>query len=640
MKEHITPWKRTKKFEADSFYVAPVSKALGTRFELKKFGASQVAVPVRLQCKLSYISILQTLRSLFANECFLQTYLKYNEHGGNGHKCKAGEYIDFCCSKIYQNSELYKTYKNSLQIQLYQDDFEVCVPIGSKATIHKLCGIYFTIRNWPNNSRLDHIYLVALCNTDDVKTESTDFNNLWQIIFGEFKVLEEEGIAVTETLTLRGSLTNICADNAGANQYLGFAEGFNASYFCRICELPKDICKTACEEDDSELRTLAKYANSLQVLKKCAKVDYKQTKGIKTDCVLNKLTNFHVVKNYCMDSMHDIPEGVILFLLQHILNYCIENKIFTESALVAKIQYFDFGRLHQKVVPSNLMLNKHSLNQNASQSMCLFHHIPFILRDYEDRLKPIWDCMISLKKIVQILYSKKLTETDITVLRRAVSDHLFAIQKNFGVKLLPKHHNLTHYATVIRAIGPLECHTTIRFEAKHQTFKQIAKNNKNFKDIPKTLATKHQKRLTRAAKNFSHIEKIKASGKKVYESNLIELKDYESIYEINFLMIDDRRFENGLFIVNNNTMHEICAVLESASEFLLLIKKYNFITFNEFLYSYEIQESSPVINSVIDFSLFKNSTLYEKKIVGQKLYIIADVLEIQHEFETFMNNNL
>lgn len=569
----------------------------------------------------------------------MKTFCEYiwnstNRYGGNGHTCKDGEYIDFCCGKIYQNSEIFKGHMNSLQLQIYQDDFEVCNPIGSKRTIHKVCGVYFTIRNWPNNSRLNHVYPIALCNTDDLKSESTDFNNIWRLVVDEIKVLESVGINISKTLNLRGSISNICADNAGANTCLGFAEGFNAVHSCRICELPKSACQTTCNEQLSELRTIEKYEGSLQMLAECTKVNYAQTKGIRMSCDLNKLNSFHVVQNYCIDIMHDLNEGVVPFLMKLIFNHCIEKKIFTRSTIITKSQYFDYGKINKKNIPSQLNLEKDNLNQNASQSICLFRHLPFILYEYENQLKDIWDCFTSLQTILQIVHSRKITEKDLITLRVAVTDHLQNIQEHFRIRLLPKHHNLTHYETVIRAIGPLICHTTIRYEAKHQQFKQIAKANKNFKDLTATLAWKHQKKMAQSMKKFTHIQKISSSCKKSFAGDLPEMYNNESMYEIKFLMIDDKRYEKGLLILHDNTLHEILLVLESNLGYFLSCKKYKFVEFNSFLHSFKIQEDLPNVFSFIEFKNFEICELYEKKLIGNDCFVISDSLEMHYSIES------
>lgn len=121
-----------------------------------------------------------------------------------------------------------------MQIQIYQDDFEPCNPLGSKATIHKLCGVYFCIRNMPNNSKLNSIYLIALRNSDDLKTKETDLNDIWRLVVEEIKYLETIGICVRDGLNLKGTLAMVCGDNLGLNKALGFGESFSANYFLNL----------------------------------------------------------------------------------------------------------------------------------------------------------------------------------------------------------------------------------------------------------------------------------------------------------------------------------------------------------------------------------------------------------------------
>lgn len=630
LKKHSSARKRKHQFEGDRFYVAPKPLALGTRFEMRKT-TDQSAAPTRLHCKFAYVPIMNTLRALFRNEQFLRTYLEYNRNGGNGHKCIDHEYIDFCCGAIYQKNGLKCMNDNSLQIQLYQDDFEVCVPIGSKATIHKMCGVYFAIKNWPNNSKLEHIYLVALCNTVDLKTPSTDFNNIWKCVVEDINVLSSDGLKISESLTLFGSLSTVCADNAGANSTLGFAESFAAAHYCRICELSKYECQSTCQEIPTALRTIEKYDESLRALKEMTKVNYVRTKGIKRDCALNSLKHFHVVENFCIDIMHDLAEGVIPFLLKRIIRYCLDKRIVTGNTIVSKIQYFNYGISDKTKIPSTLDLDKHNLNQNASQAMCLFYHIPYILYDYKDQLCDKWKCMESMQKVVQIIYSRKIDADDLIVLRKQVEDHLRFMIECFDVTLLPKHHNLTHYATVIEAVGPLRNQSTIRFEAKHQQFKQMAKNNKNFKDLSLTLASKHQKKAARAIKNFNNIKKISASRRIASEHGPNDHDDHE-MHQYSFVYIDDRRFQSGMIVLHENTINEITQVLQSDSGYLLACIKYRFLSYEQFLNSYKIEKTKPEEKCLITFEEFKDYELFEKKMVGEAIFLIARNLEVHRIF--------
>lgn len=55
-------------------------------------------------------------------------------------------------------------------------------------------------------------------------------------------------------------------------------------------------------------------------------------------------------------------------------------------------------------------------------------------------------------------------------------------------------------------IGPLVCHWTMRFEAKHSFFKQIVRHTSCFKNIPLTLASKHQLMIAFHLNSPSHVK--------------------------------------------------------------------------------------------------------------------------------------
>lgn len=75
-------------------------------------------------------------------------------------------------------------------------------------------------------------------------------------------------------------------------------------------------------------------------------------------------------------------------------------------------------------------------------------------------------------------------------------------------KIVPKLHHVQHYAEQIQFYGPLVLYSTLKFERKHQVFKQQADIMKNFKNPCKSFAMHHQ--LGLAVKlshpNFANID--------------------------------------------------------------------------------------------------------------------------------------
>jgi hypothetical protein len=55
-----------------------------------------------------------------------------------------------------------------------------------------------------------------------------------------------------------------------------------------------------------------------------------------------------------------------------------------------------------------------------------------------------------------------------------------------------KHHHMIHYPRLIKTMGPLYNLWSMRFEQKHQRYKRLMHISGNFKNVPKTVATRHQ----------------------------------------------------------------------------------------------------------------------------------------------------
>lgn len=178
---------------------------------------------------------------------FRHTDFKYNANKSfNDHECIDGQYKNICCGNSYRNNALFANDPMAIKLMIASDDFEIGNPLGSKANVHKINAVYMLIRNMPENyiSKCDNIYVVSLCNADDLKTKETDFNDIWRLIRRDVSILENRGIDVGNGVILKGSILCLTFDNLGANMSLGFAEGSNTSYYCRTCETPKSVCHT------------------------------------------------------------------------------------------------------------------------------------------------------------------------------------------------------------------------------------------------------------------------------------------------------------------------------------------------------------------------------------------------------------
>lgn len=553
-------------------------------------------------------------------------------------------YNDFSSGDLFQTIELFRLHPNSLQIQIGTDDFEICNPLGSKSKLHKITAFYFTIRNVPQKyrSKLNNIYLLLLCNSDDLKTKYTDVNDVLRPIVREVKYLEETGIRVGET-DLLGTLSNLSYDNLGANFTLCLNECFSASPpFCRMCVCTRDEAQRLCVETPSKIRNREMYQHQLEIIAASEKVNLTETQGVKRYCVLNDLKHFNIFENFSVDIMHDLNEGCIPFLLKHTFNYCIKNKILTEENLVQKFQFYDYGFLNLDQTPSVINLSKHNLNQNASQAKCLFLHVPFVLftEQQTTTLKSIWKCVESLLIIVQISYSSEIREADLTALNENIRIHLESLQEVFGVTLLAKHHFLTHYVRVIRLMGSLVPMSMIRYEAEHKILKRIARTANNFKNITKTIANMHQQATVTVVDSYEdhHSNGLKTSLPQDYIdthcSLLIDYFELESeIHEFKWVKYNEWKYKKGLSVFFDKVLCEINRILLKENRFLFIVKKFQVLSFFNCLNSVQIKELYPNVFLTVEFSQLEHQKVYEKKILNGKFYLIIDTLETQRCIE-------
>lgn len=634
LSEFTTTYKRNKYFKKNEMYVEPREIAIGLRWDLVREHRTLTTVSKLVQNKFVYVSMIETLSSLFKRQDFREAFFQR-------HKLVADAYSSFRSGKTFRSNELFQSNENSIQIQIAVDDFEICNPLGSRSTLHKITAFYFCVRNVPQKylSKLNNIYLLAACNTDDTKTLYTDINDVLRPIVKEIKFLEEFGINIDPETNLKGTVVNMSYDNLGGQICLSLVESFRtSSSYCRVCECVQAECKKLCVEDETKIRNRDKYQQQLNVISCSSKVDFMETLGVKRYCVLNDLKYFNIFDNISVDIMHDLNEGVIPFLMKQLFKLCLSSKIITLEGLNGKIKNFDFGVLNRGHVPSSIILEKHSLNQNASQSKCLFESLPFILFDEQNdaHLKKVWDCIESLLIIVQIAYSMVIKKTDVEVLREKVRIHLDLVQRLFKIDLIPKHHLLLHYARVIEHMGSLVPMSMIRFEAKHKDLKQISRNSINFINPTKSLSVMHQQNISVCTETYK--DSIEHGISSNVPGEFFDMYDFDkplrqSIFEIKWLKLNDWTYRPGLFIIDSGVLCEIINIFQCVTDFIFLVRDFECSKYFTNLNSLKIQLKFPYNCRALYLKTLKNAQVYEKKVYNGEFYIIVDTLDTKYSID-------
>lgn len=630
LKQIHSSYKRKKRLLNNPWYVPPQEKSIGLKWCTKE--SPDIPNYVLAQTTFQYISIKDTLLSLFLKPSFKKVFFEFNQN--KAHKCRENVYENYCCSKVYKRMNLGQN-ENEIIIELGWDDIDPCAALKSKSTIHKLTAINFKIRNLPLEfmSKVDCIFLVALCETENTK-RGDGINGLFELAVKELQELETDGIQIDEDTNLKVFLFNAVGDNLGMNGALGFIECFSTDYMCRFCEMKKVEWAVATREDQSKLRTELSFQRSIEYIRSLSpieSVDFKKSKGVKSYPVLNNLRKFTVLQNKNVDFMHDVLEGVVVCFIDKFIKFCSENQICSIKAAQNMIRDFYYGELCKKNRPSKM--GAKSLNQNAMQLYTIMVHFPFIFKDFQAKFSPeLIECMTTLLEIMQILHSTSIRESDLVRLESLIDRHLTSYQSVYNSKLTPKHHFLTHYPNVIREMGPVIFTWMMRYEAKNKMLTSFTKGG-CFKNIAMTVAERHQLAMCKDQFDVcmfakSRQTKVNASSHFTKYETLLNGFNLNDLYALNFLNFCHFQYRRGYFLIIKSIVHEIIEILTSDDSFYFICKQYDVVQFDSFFNSIEIIDKNASELFLITFVDLENKQSYEKKHAYGKKYIIADTLNV------------
>lgn len=268
----------------------------------------------------------------------------------------------------------------------------------------------------------------------------------------EIRKLETDGIEIE---TRSGSqivhfvLGLVLGDNLGMNTVLGFAT-FGARYFCRFCRDSKEITHQCNQENFKNLRNVKNYDVDV------AENNFRLT-GLKEKCVFNIIDSFHATTNFCVDTMHDLFEGVCHYNLAHSLKYFIRTKkYFTLKTLNMRKQTFNYGELEIGNICREIMdshIDKCKFKMSAREMMCFLNFVPLMIGDLVPDDDNVWLFLLKFIEIIDILLSFNISERMLDRLQMLIFYHHRDYVLLFGDTLKLKHHLMLHYRTVIKMSG-------------------------------------------------------------------------------------------------------------------------------------------------------------------------------------------
>ncbi|KAL7847282.1 hypothetical protein SRHO_G00222620 [Serrasalmus rhombeus] len=164
---------------------------------------------------------------------------------------------------------------------------------------------------------------------------------------------------------------------------------------------------------------------------------------------------FHAIGGYPPDPLHDILEGIVPIELSLCIADLVAKKCITLKVIKEAIKTFPYACTDKTDRPQPIVKGldkKGTIGGNGHENWCLIRLLPLLIGHCIPEGNDAWET--------------------------------------------PKHHYIEHYSELIKLYGPLCEVWTMRLEGKHKFFKKVVRDAQNFKNVPMTLAVRHQKAVS------------------------------------------------------------------------------------------------------------------------------------------------
>ena len=556
-----------------------------------------------------YIQILKVLSLVCNDETTLQHIFRPDTQATDG-------LTDFRDGKIFQENCFFNTSEPCLRIQLYNDEFEVANPLGSKRLLHKISAFYFSIGNLPAKYRsaLRHIHLLILVKHRLVKTYG--FEKILEPLIFDLQKLQSDGIELCfegRTYNIKGGLATISADNLSSHALGGFSCSFSNGRVCRFCMCHYEDLSDTISEEDCTLRTKTTHSHHLE----CVKADPKSKSvyGVNGPCPFSHLKYFETTQAFPPDVMHDFLEGIAPLVLKSLLKALHKLKTVNIQEVNVILKKFSFGRndcsSKPSVIPEKVVLDQ-NISGTAVQKWTLFRTLPFLIGHKVEEGNKFWQLYLLAREIGEVILAPTISIYWLSHLDSLINQFLTGFNDLFPGSFTPKLHFLLHYPRLILEYGPPRSHWCMRYEAKHLYFKRVARVTNNFMNIAQTLAKRNQLRQcwdwqSQSVSDNTQDNKQAAAS----ESSLQELPLHVQAHlQVLDISVGEKIWKSKLIFVNSITyavgdyfildlVHEeqiplfvkITLILNIRANWLLVGNLHTTVAFLSHLHAYHIEDT-------------------------------------------------
>lgn len=145
----------------------------------------------------------------------------------------------------------------------------------------------------------------------------------------------------------------------------------------------------------------------------------------------------------------------------------LKKKIFSFETFNSRKQMFQYGETEiGNVCPpvKKDHIKKSNFKMSAKEMKTFSHFVLLMIGDLVDPNDPVYKFLIIFNKIIDCVLLPNFDDGLLNQLQLLIKEHNQLYQCLFKDSLKPKHHNLVHYPTIVKNLGPLKCLWSFRFE--------------------------------------------------------------------------------------------------------------------------------------------------------------------------------
>lgn len=235
------------------------------------------------------------------------------------------------------------------------------------------------------------------------------------------------------------------------------------------------------QKHDSEnfyMRTIEMYSEQVALVENDRSLA--NVYGLKANCPLNVLDNFHCITGLPSDIAHDLFEEVVSYVLTNVIKSFVSEGFFSLEDLNKSILSFKFSEVDKSNKPSKVgqVLSKLKISQSAAQMWCFVRFLPLLVGNKIPQNDRKWECILLLRDMLFYVCSPTLAREHILIMSDIIEE--FHGRNCFPEEdVKPKFHYTLHHLKLAQMFGPLVHLQTLRFEGKDNYFKELVFRTKN-----------------------------------------------------------------------------------------------------------------------------------------------------------------